>query len=345
MTSGTASPASSASLASLATTTAAVSTPLGFMEQLSDIVYLYRPPVAAVAPTASSAAPALVIVCSWMDAQPIHIAKYLAAYRDGLVFSGAAQPPALLLIRSNKAEVFTRIRGAAAVKPAVPVVQAFLSELQQKQDEHEPPRLLVHVFSNGGGIMLSHLYDALGASGDICLPRHVTVFDSCPGRFRYAGAVATMTVGLSRRPLPVRLVTLSVVHVLVASFWLRTRWRRLAGRLAVWLKGNSSSVAKPRKDSENVLDGAWEPHNETGGSNRNEVRRAYLYSRDDLLVAADDVEQHAVEARAHGFTVARMLQFPDSGHVTHARKDPAQYWRTVREVWAGDVEDDGKQLV
>ncbi|EFW98914.1 duf829 domain containing protein [Grosmannia clavigera kw1407] len=329
MASEIASPASPAS-----TTAAAVSDPLGFMEKLSDIVHLYRPPVAASSIT--TGAPALVIVCSWMDAQPLHIAKYLAPYRDGLVFPGA-NPPTLLLIRSNRALVFTRARGAAAVKPAVSVVQGFLPELQQSQSEDQPPRLLVHLFSNGGGIMLNHLYNALAAGGDVYLPRHVTIFDSCPGHFRYNVAVGTMTVGLWRRPLLVRLATLSVVHTLVSAFWLRTKLWTLAIRLSRWPRSGGSNN-EPNQIAETVLDDAWIPQNRKNGPNRNEVSRVYLYSIEDQLVSAEDVEEHAAEARAQGFTVTRMVLFPESGHVTHARTDPERYWRAVQEAWSGKTD-------
>lgn len=62
------------------------------------------------------------------------------------------------------------------------------------------------------------------------------------------------------------------------------------------------------------------------------VPRLYLYSPDDLLVPADEVEAHAAQAKERGAQVTT-VPFPDSAHVSHARSDPVQYWAAIKALW------------
>lgn len=66
--------------------------------------------------------------------------------------------------------------------------------------------------------------------------------------------------------------------------------------------------------------------------NVDEVRRTYIYSREDELVDWKGVEKYAGEADAKGFTV-RKEKFEGSAHVSHARHDGNRYWRVVEETW------------
>lgn len=60
--------------------------------------------------------------------------------------------------------------------------------------------------------------------------------------------------------------------------------------------------------------------------------RMYFYSTGDRIVPARAVEEHAAKARMAGFPV-QMLSFGKSGHVSHARDYPEQYWEAVRRFW------------
>ncbi|OAA57958.1 hypothetical protein SPI_06843 [Niveomyces insectorum RCEF 264] len=334
---------------------AATTDPLGFMDKLSDSIYVYRPEPVVNGDTGhrdggASSPPRLVVVAAWMGARPVHVAKYLAPYRDGLVFGEgrASRRPTLLLIFAHNATIASRAKAAAAVLPAVAVVRAVLGDDAlttgpPRSSSSPPPSsddvpLLIHTFSNGGCIMVNHLCRALAAvktPGPLLLPPHVTLFDSCPARLRYTATVAAFSAGaLAGRPPQWwrRLVVLPVVHVRVTALVLATLCAAAWGRVAAWWR-RWASPGMPTPSTPAV--DPWHPQNDPDGGNRREVRRAYLYSPGDALIPVADVEAHAAEARTHGFAVARMASFPNSSHVAHMRADGPRYWRTVREVWAG----------
>jgi len=60
--------------------------------------------------------------------------------------------------------------------------------------------------------------------------------------------------------------------------------------------------------------------------------RLYIYSETDHFIPAKEIEDHAADARAAGLD-AWLLKFDESVHVSHARKDPQQYWGAVENVW------------
>ncbi|EPE09290.1 hypothetical protein F503_07066 [Ophiostoma piceae UAMH 11346] len=317
----------------------AVVDPLAFMDKLSDSVYVYRP--AAPRP-ASSASPSLVIICAWMGARPAHIAKYLAPYRAGLVFGDSAPDPAILLLFCHKSTAASSAKAAIVAQTAVPVIRAILGDdLDPSSTPAGVP--LVHVFS-GGCLVLSQLYNALAQSSKHasvkdrrdCLPPHVTIFDSAPGNFWYAGAVAAFSTGLERQPLIQRAIALPLIYATVTAMYARIH----GYRLVLWIGSQLAKLvpARPTKDEayRPTLD-PWRPHNDMSayGGNRRELRRAYIYSHDDKMILATDTEIHASEARSRGFTVAQMAEFKGSAHVAHLRSDPVRYWQVVRDAFQG----------
>lgn len=337
--------------------TKALVDPLAFMERLSSSVYVYRPPAFSTSSSASASsprpAPRLVIITAWMGARPPHIAKYLAPYRDGLVFGeDPADRPAIALLFCHETTTASYGKAAAVAETARPFLQDVLGDsLASTPAEASPaaaavaaaaPQVLVHTLSNGGCLVLGHIYNALDPAHRRCLPPHVTVFDSCPGHFRFWGGVTAFSMGLARAPRLRRWAALPAVYLLVLAMFVRIR----AERALAWLGGLGRVLLarlapgrppSPRPPGPARALNPWTPHNVNTvfGGNRREVRRAYLYSHGDAIIPAQDVEEHAAEARQLGFTVWRMAAFPNSAHVAHARADPPRYWRTIRETWLG----------
>jgi hypothetical protein len=60
------------------------------------------------------------------------------------------------------------------------------------------------------------------------------------------------------------------------------------------------------------------------------LSRCYIYSDTDDLVDLRDVESHAANTEAEGWTVRREL-FKNSPHVGHMRAEPDRYWGIVKE--------------
>ncbi|CAK7271788.1 hypothetical protein SEPCBS119000_004785 [Sporothrix epigloea] len=341
--------------------TKALVDPLGFMDKLSSSVYIYRPPASPTSPLAtrslsgSRKAPVLVILTAWMGARPLHVAKYLAPYRDGLVFGeDPSDRPAIVLLFCHESTTSSYAKSAAVAETALPFIQQVLGdslaatpeEVSPRVSASAPPQMLVHTMSNGGCLILGHIYNAIDPTHARCLPPHVTIYDSCPGHFRFAGGVTAFTMGLQKAPLSKRLLLLPAVYLLVLGMWLRIRGERVLAWLDVLRRSVLGTLfgAKPvltPPGPKRALN-AWTPHNinNSFGGNRREVRRAYLYSHNDLIIESRDVEQHANEAKGLGFTIFRMAHFPNSAHVAHARADPQRYWGTIRDTWFGTNEAD-----
>lgn len=78
------------------------------------------------------------------------------------------------------------------VTPALPLLLALAKGGDGKADEALRPRVLVHMFSNGGISTALHLRALLlaarlddGGRGIAALPCYVLLPDSCPGYFRW----------------------------------------------------------------------------------------------------------------------------------------------------------------
>ena len=275
---------------------------LSFMTKLSPTTYLYRPDVSgssAAAPSeAHRSAPELVLICSWMDARDIHVTKYILPYQ-------ALYPSAqILLIKCDMGHFLNRSAAYREALLAAPVVRAAV-------DASNPePQLAIHVLSNGGSTMLRHLYRAYretAAPGEATvLPLHTTIFDSAPGEFSYGRSVVAMTASMP-----------AWMKWLVGPF------------LRLWIMTYFLWYLVPYPDP---LQRLARSHNKT--ENANEVRRTYIYSKEDQLVDWKVVEKYAADAAARGFVV-RKERFDGSAHVAHARFDGDRYWKAVAETWDG----------
>lgn len=60
--------------------------------------------------------------------------------------------------------------------------------------------------------------------------------------------------------------------------------------------------------------------------------RCYLYSKEDALVAWQDVYEHVEESMVKGIRAHEVL-FEGSGHVAHAKQAPERYWGAVMQTW------------
>lgn len=290
----------------MASNAVAQTRPLAFMTRLTEFIYLYtpEPPPTAPAPATGVPPPKLILFCSWMGAGDKHIAKYLTRYQ-------ALHPTSpILLIRSNPKHIVFPSQGAAIAAPAVPVIRSLVAP---SASSAEPPRLLVHAFSNAGSAVLSHLYTAFaataraGTTDDTVFPPHSTVFDSTPGEATYSGSVAAFTQTVPQGWQ--RTLAYPIVHLLICTFWVVYI---IPGRdILAWIAERHNQPALVR-----------------------EKRRAYVYSEADVSIPWEGIERHAAQARERGYEV-RLEKFAGSAHVAHMVKDGERYWRIVKGVWEG----------
>lgn len=63
------------------------------------------------------------------------------------------------------------------------------------------------------------------------------------------------------------------------------------------------------------------------------IPRLYLYSKRDLLVSSEDVEDHIDESKQAGLQVAAE-KWESTSHVGHAREgEGVRYWTAINHAW------------
>ncbi|OBT76740.1 hypothetical protein VF21_03869 [Pseudogymnoascus sp. 05NY08] len=270
--------------------------------KLAPAIWLREPAPSPSLPLSSLASglppPSLVVLCTWIGAQPKHIAKYVAEY---LRRYPAAS---LLVLESNLADMTYSGDGAqqARLGPAYHVLQAHL------QPELAGGGIVVHAFSNGGAQCAAQVVAALP-------PAHRTtafrafVLDSCPGEASYTRSANAILLPLAKSPM-LKLFAFPFIHLLLCLIV-----------VADHVFGFENVVARARR---RLNSSAYIAH---------AVPRLYIYSSADQMVPAPDVEAHAEQARRAGYSDVANLRFEASGHCAHASRYAEQYWGCIARLF------------
>ncbi|KAF6793760.1 hypothetical protein CSOJ01_13834 [Colletotrichum sojae] len=170
-------------------------------EQINQSTFIRRAPQqrSQRSPDASST---LIVVCSWVAADPKHIAKYTDRHAD-------EHPDCtVLLLRTSLLDVLLHPTDNAQQ----PRVQAAVEII----DASEGP-VVFHVFSNGGTVTASQALRLLDRERRAAV--RAVVFDSCPGRSTYRrtaqAVVASAPKGL--RPILPLVVYLALLPLAIMS--------------------------------------------------------------------------------------------------------------------------------
>ncbi|KAH7311709.1 hypothetical protein B0I35DRAFT_70957 [Stachybotrys elegans] len=261
---------------------------LSFMQKLSPAVSYFEPD----GPVAEND-PELIVVMAWWMARDAHLAKYVTQHRALFPTSR------VLVVRSTWGHALSEARGYAELAAAARVIQARAADA----NGGTRTRMLMHVFSNGGtgnAVKVSTLLRREN-QGKLVMPRHVTIWDSCPGYQHWNRTHRALSDGMP-------LWTSPLIHIFMAVMWVMFAAQ---GRQAP-ADENAKAINKP-----DILE--------------SEARRAYIYGTQDVMVDWKDVEDHAAKAKQIGFNV-RLERFGGK-HVAHMKEDSDRYWRVVKEVW------------
>jgi len=236
----------------------------------------------------------LVLLFSWNAAAAKHIAKYTATYQS--LFPTAR----IVLVRSYTRDVFRkRSSYAQLLTPAMDVV---------KEHTSTGAEVLVHSFSNGGGNQLNEFAKAWREREGSILPMRAQMMDSSPGPGSWRRTHAAILESLPRTWLWRLFGSVALHLVLFLVFAFNTLTGRENRMLVMCRETNDASIFDVR------------------------TPRVYLYSKADLMVKDDEVEEHADQAEAQGWAVKR-VRFEKSPHAGHIREDAGRYWKAVLEAW------------
>ncbi|KAG8767114.1 hypothetical protein FRC12_006442 [Ceratobasidium sp. 428] len=280
----------------------------------SSDVYVSYPPKDLVRPISTSVkAPAVILICGWMDAHPTHLYKYTEKYNQ--LYPSATQ----ILVRSHQSYYW---KGSAGKKASIFPAVKLLEDLDVKPGgSPESSGLLVHTFSNGGAVVLTSLAHHLSKTKwqqPPALPAQVLVLDSLPGIIDLHVATLAFTAPI-RSPI-VR--TLAKLYY-GALYFGNTFWRRIILR-------DKQSTAFFGRIHQDLNDPNLLPQH---------IPRTYMYSNTDQLVQLQVVESHAEKTKQHlealgkRSDMVRLVKFEGSQHVSHARLDPGRYWDAVTRTW------------
>ncbi|KAI1803140.1 hypothetical protein F4811DRAFT_526189 [Daldinia bambusicola] len=275
--------------------------PLSMMKKLSPFVYIYEPESVVTPKTTRLRVPKLVFVASWMDAQDLHIIKYITRYQ-------AVYPTSkIVLVKFILKESISPSLLRNAVEPAFTYLRSQLDAGFLSASPSEP-EILMHLFSNGGSSTIRALYELFQSQTGRPFPLHAAVYDSCPGLFSFSTLYNVLIINFPRGFL--RLIATPFVILFVIGLWIIHAFRFITG--------------------ENYLSANWRILNDLDLVKQ--TNRAYIYGKADVMVDWRHVEMHAKQAAAEGLDV-RTEVFEHSPHVSHMRTNGERYWNIITETW------------
>jgi hypothetical protein len=273
--------------------------PLDSFTRLNSIVSVYEPGTqytnsdAALRSSFTPTPPNTILILSWAGAAPRHIEKYVALYT-------AKFPTARIILTTSGMENFMYRSNEKQRRLVAPVIAG----LRDKPGD----KLLVHVLSNGGAKQWATINTAYFNTTGHVLKNEVTIIDSAPGRARYRQSLTTL-IRILPRQLVLRIPLSIAFAVIIGSMFLVDLF----------------------PGHENVMDVMRRELNDSRLMSES-TRRCYIYSAEDDTIGWKDVEDHARQAEASGWSVT-VVKFNGSQHVAHLRQDPIKYWQAIESAW------------
>jgi hypothetical protein len=304
--------------------------------RLSDQVLMLEPSLANLTLASISSAPTTVMLFGWGDGLLKHVAKYSTGYR--LLYPGTR----IVVVLSPISKVMFRTYAQRtrsmliALKAAIP---ARTSAPGDPQGRYSNDRILLHCFSNTGGINLVATLNAYkqwiaGAQWtkvimsevpmqtSTVLPHILLVADSTPGGYRYSENIwlwaQAMALGLAPYlPWPFIVTKVMCSGVLSISHFLF----KIMGSMSIPEHSCRSIVDPQLMDSR--------------------ANRLYIASKADEIILWKHVVENGNEAQRKGYDV-RVKLFEDSPHVGHMRMHPEEYWLEIRKAWESAVDGNSR---
>jgi hypothetical protein len=181
-----------------------------------------------------------------------------------------------------------------------------LKPLLSKTDS---PRILMHVFSEGGSNKACELAQAYKKKHSARLPVAALCLDSTPGKPRFLRLCNALARSFSSN------MCLGYMGLVIAFLVLGWVWMLYH----VFIGYERNPVSRSRQL---LHDGEY--FNLT-------APRCYLYSKRDKLIAWMDVQDHAAEGKDKGIPITRVIF--QSEHVKHMKESEKCYWEAVETTW------------
>ncbi|KAG8762222.1 hypothetical protein FRC12_009141 [Ceratobasidium sp. 428] len=277
-------------------------------------VYVSYPPAGVCQNNrAAGKAPRVILICGWMEAKLWRLHRFTEKYHE--IYPSATQ----ILIRAHLKTLFVELpTNKLSVLPAVKLLQ---DAGIHAYDPPESSGLLVHAFSNGGGIYLTHLAHCLAdtrpPTSYPSLPAQAIIYDSLPGKLTM-NIFTTYYADL----VPFAPLRLAVKAFVIAPAYAATvAYRHTIDRRPDTLTALRTHLSDPKLVPQHVP-------------------QTYIYSDIDELAQMEYVEEFIdgvkERLRSKGVGVDEVVKaekFIGSPHILHAKHDPKRYWDAVVRTW------------
>jgi hypothetical protein len=260
----------------------------------------------------------LIIIATWLGATTKHIVKYAALYE-------VIAPNAKILLIQAPMDSFLLPYPIQEIniRPAVDPIVQLLEECANEQGPHHPvtePRILLHVFSNGGANRVLQLLRVWKSTVGMALPLTGLVIDSA---LAVGGPIQNFRGFQQSLPSSPIYKTIGPIAACYALLVLET----------------SIALGRyPRPETamrQGVLDEALIQFADEGKYSG--VKRiCYFASKADRNTPFKDIISHAEEARKRGWLVDLHL-WDDTPHCNHLSKHKEEYVRAVRSMWMSEL--------
>lgn len=245
----------------------------------------------------------LVILATWLGAADKHIAKYTALHQK--LFPNAR----ILLLKSIISTMITSYKKQEKdMEPAASAVHEILEECAG--NPQAKPRILLHMFSNGGLNSGTQLLLVLNRKRGQPMPVVGLICDSAPTGAGYWKTHSAFKYSFPQG-FPVNVLASSVIHVLLILLFASIHAGRYEHPEDFWRKA--------------ILNEKLVECN----------RICYIASKADKLTDWKDVLAHAETARGKGWSVKEMI-YDETQHCNHLAKDPKAYEDAVTYIWGQD---------
>lgn len=204
------------------------------------------------------------------------------------------------------------------------------------------PKILLHMFSNGGTNTATQFLFVLNQRLRAPLPLCAMLYDSCPAKGTYWKDHRAMVYSLPKDIFSRALGNI-IVHIILLL---------LHTEIACGLENPSSLLRRTLLDEEKIR-GEEVPEAGAGAGagavekgERKEYEKlkigssCYLYSKSDRMVDWTDIRDHAAEARSKGWDVEEIV-FEGSNHCGHFQVDEQRYVAAMERMWRGNGWEEG----
>ncbi|KAJ3232181.1 hypothetical protein HDU78_007284 [Chytriomyces hyalinus] len=268
------------------------------------------------APLVNIEAPKYALLFGWIGGSFKNVEKYAQYYRNNgfTVYITLSEHKNIALAGEGKESLAffdTLIQELSSHDLVSPKTQPAATMPSPKHTQN----LVLHLFSNGGCIKLRHFLHCLDAQG-MKLESKAVILDSCPGHASMASGSHFMTVGIKNSVA--RVVARNGVYASLQVANVINNGCAMVGLPWRDMSKHPIEVSALYAVSEKNPDG-----NATGP-------RLFLYSDEDKLCQAEEVQEWIAVCKAEGIVVEEKM-FVGSEHVKHAVVHKDEYWSLVSQ--------------